>query len=184
MKVASVTIIFLVASFLYSHDILAKYIVNNNEVTLDKMDIPETSLISEILKDVLTECGTNDNGRLFSLLITDQEPGEKVYIALESDRRIELFENLLGYALIGNDTIIVYGKNLPEFQYSKNPMPMCFPIKDYMRDDTSGWLYFIYNGIIARDGESMGWLWHIPSDRLREYKLSKFAVTAPRRTTR
>lgn len=182
MRVSIASITFLFVSFLASHETLAFHIENNDEAALEKIDISPTSIILDIFKDVTTECETINGGRVFSLLLEDYESGEKAYIVHEMDRRIDQYENLLGYTIIDNDTIIVYGKLLSDFHFSKDPAPLHFQIKDYMRSDFPEWLYFINDGIFARDGESMGWIWHIPSERLRDYKLTKFAITAPKRT--
>lgn len=182
VRISILYIMFLLVYFLDSQDMLASYIVDNEEVILDKITIMPSSLILEIFKDLRTECETSDSCRVFSLLIKDCELGEKVYIVQETDHKVNLYENILGYALIDKDTVILYGKQPSDFLFSKKPAPTHFHIKDYLRNDSKEWLYLINDGIFARDGESMGWIWHIPSDRLKDYEFTKFAITAPKRT--
>ena len=157
MRIFILSIILLLVSFMFSHEAFADHIADKDRVVLEKIEISPSSPILEIFKDVMTECGTIDRGRVFSLLLKDYDSGEKAYIVHEIDRKINQHNNLLGYALVGGDTIIIYGKRLSDFHFSKNPAPVCFQIKDYMRSDFPEWLYFIKDGIFARDGESMGW---------------------------
>ena len=160
------------------------YGINEDSIVLKKLDISANSLILNIINDVLSECESTETGNVYSLYIKDYKSGMKVYIVQEHKDRIDrvIFKEQIGYLTAGKDTIIVTGKHIPDFRYSIDPKPLLFHTHDYMRNDSPELLYFIKDGIFARDGESMGWIWHIPSERLKDYELTKFAITAPKRT--
>lgn len=156
--------------------------VDNNELTLTKIDILPSSMILDIFEDIRSECEQPNKGNFFSLHLNDYRSGEKAYIVQELNHQIDKFQDVLGYTLIRNDTIIIYGKLIPDFRFSYPPSPIRFPVKKHMRSDYPEWVYFINDGIFARDGESMGWIWHIPKDSLKCYDLNKYTITSPNRT--
>lgn len=156
--------------------------MDNNEITLAKIDILPNSLILNIFEDLKSECVVSDRGHLFSLHLNEYKSGKKAYIVQELDHKVDDFQNVVGYTLIKKDTIVVYGEPISDFRISSSPSPISFPVKKHMRSDYPEWVYIINEGIFARDGESMGWIWHIPKDSIKCYDFTKYTIIAPNRT--
>lgn len=154
----------------------------NDELRLNKIDIAPNSLILEIFKDVISDSVDSKSGRLFTFQLKDYKSGEKVYVVQELDHNIDAFNDVLGYTIIDKDTVVFYGKHITDFRFCKNPSPICFQVNKHMRSDHPEWVYFIKDGIFARDGESMGWIWNIPKDSLKNYEFKKYFISAPYRT--
>ncbi len=89
----------------------------NEELRLNKIDVTPNSLILEILKDVRSDCANTDGGQLFTLRLNDYKSGEKAYILQELDHKINAFNDLLGYTIIDNDNVVIYGKQIPDFSF-------------------------------------------------------------------
>lgn len=161
---------------------------NNNQIIadsimLEKLDISANSHIIDILNDVTSEYDSSDSGHIYSIYIKDFQSGIKVHIVQEQESTVTSVKDLIGYALIGKDTVVVKGKQIPDFSFSKKPHPIRFYINKYLRND-SEWNYIIHDGIFASDGESMGWIWHIPPLQLKNYNVTKYGITAPIRTNK
>lgn len=153
-----------------------------DSIILEKLNISSDSVILDIMSDVSSECVPSKSGRLYSMSLQDYLSGIKVYIVQECDRNSSHLVDAIGYALVGNDIVIIQGKQIPDISYASDSQPKRFYIDHKLKADFPEWRYFINDGIFARDGESMGWIWHISPENIKDYNITKYGVTAPIRT--
>ena len=153
-------------------------------IVVKQLELSSESLIRDILNDVFSESDSSEKGSVYTLHLKDFDSGIKASIVKEHNDRIDRlkFNDCIGYVILEKDTIIVTGKNLPDFRYSKDSQPLRFPLLEFLRNDSPEWQYLINDRVFARYGESMGWIWHIPNENLKDYNLTKYTITAPART--
>lgn len=156
--------------------------INADSIILEKLIISSDSMILDIMSDVASECSPSKSGRLYSMYLQDYLSGIKVYILQECDSNPGHLMDAIGYAIVGNDIVIIQGKQIPDISYASDSQPMRFYIDHQLKADFPEWHYFINDGIFARDGESMGWIWHISPENIKDYNITKYGVTAPIRT--
>ena len=158
--------------------------VNEGTIELRKLDLSADSLVKDLLNDVFSDCEPSSSGRFYYLYLEEYESGVKAYVVQEHKNMIDRnkLNHRIGYLPLGTDTVIVSGTPIEDIIYSTDSQPLRLPICEYMRNDSPEWLYFIKDGIFARDAESMGWIWYIPKDELSNFTLTKYGVTAPARS--
>lgn len=153
-----------------------------DSVRLERIVLPENSVLYEILEDVMSET-ENDNikGRIFKVIMDDYKSGVQVNIEQEVEHKVGEGNPFIGYFPYQNDTIILTGEQRLDFTYSMDQNPIYLPLHNTMKYDLLNWTYWFKGSLIARYAYSLGWLWHIKSEDLKESKNTKYILTAPKR---
>lgn len=153
--------------------------VSDNVIQLEKLDMSPNSFILDILNEVISEKEITNENHLFSLDIDDFEGDTKVYIVQEPDKSVPKNDDLKGYIIFGTDTVVISGKLIKDFSYSKVNQPIVLPRQEYLKNDPLEWTYLIIDDAFARYMGSLGWMWYIKPSQLKEYEVNKYFFTAP-----